>query len=265
MRTRRRRKQKAMESEDLGYVKIHRKILEWGWYKDINTFRLFMHMLFKANWKDGQFKGTTVPRGSFVSSIDKLSEETLLTKREIRTAISHLKSTGEVAVKATNKYSVFTIQNYGKYQCNDIQNDFQATDKRQPNDILTTTIEEKKERKNINNNIITKDDNIICPDPEKSAPNPSGIQLILNDKSYYDVPLDKITLWRETYPGVNIERELQKMRAWLDANLTKRKTRRGIERFINNWLSRTQDSGRESAKGGDRTYAAEENGRSFAL
>ncbi len=37
--------------------------------------------------------------------------------------------------------------------------------------------------------------------------------------------------------------ELQKMRAWLDSNPTKRKTRKGIERFINNWLARTQDSG----------------------
>ena len=110
-----------MISTDCGYVKIHRKILEWGWYKDINTFRLFIHMLLKANWKDGQFKGTTVPRGSFVSSIDKLSEETVLTKREIRTAISHLKSTGEVTVKTTNKYSVFTVQNYNLYQTLDIQ------------------------------------------------------------------------------------------------------------------------------------------------
>lgn len=33
------------------------------------------------------------------------------------------------------------------------------------------------------------------------------------------------------------------MIAWLDSNLTKRKTRKGIERFINNWLARTQDSG----------------------
>lgn len=139
-----------MVSTDCGYVKIHRKILEWGWYKDINTFRLFIHMLLKANWKDGQFKGTTVPRGSFVSSIDKLSEETVLTKREIRTAISHLKSTGEVTVKTTNKYSVFTVQNYNLYQTLDIQKDEQETDGRHSNDILTTTIEEgKKEKKEI--------------------------------------------------------------------------------------------------------------------
>ena len=51
---------------DSGHVILHRKILGWEWYMDINTCRLFIHMLLKANWKDGKFRGTTVPRGSFV-------------------------------------------------------------------------------------------------------------------------------------------------------------------------------------------------------
>lgn len=130
------------------YIKVYRSMLEWEWYSDINTSRLFLHMLLKANWKAGKFQGTTVPRGSFVSSIKKLSEESELTEREIRTAISHLKSTGEVTSKATNKFTVFTVVNYKLYQSNDIQNDNQATNERQTNDKRTTTIEErKKERK----------------------------------------------------------------------------------------------------------------------
>lgn len=104
-------------------------------------------MLLKANWKDGNFKGTTVPRGSFVSSIGKLSSEIGLTEREIRTAISHLKMTGEVTSKTANRFTVFTVVKYDLYQTNDKQNVSQEPVKRQPNDILTTTIEEKKEGK----------------------------------------------------------------------------------------------------------------------
>ena len=63
------------------YIKVSRSMLDWEWYSDINTSRLFIHMLLKANWKDGNFKGTTVPRGSFVSSIRKLADETSLTER----------------------------------------------------------------------------------------------------------------------------------------------------------------------------------------
>lgn len=131
----------------LDYIKLNRKIVEWEWYSDINTCRLFIHMLLKANWKEGKFQGTTVPRGSFVSSIGKLSEETCLTIREVRTAISHLKMTGEVTSKTTNKYTVFTVNNYDSYQSTDKQDDNQPTSERQSNDKPTTTIEEYKEGK----------------------------------------------------------------------------------------------------------------------
>ena len=132
----------------MDYIKLSRKILEWEWWDDINTCRLFIYCLLKANWKDGRFKGMVIPKGSFVSSIPKMSDETSLTIREIRTAISHLKSTGEVTCKSYAKYTVFTVKNYCEYQQSDLQNDRQATGKRHSNDMLTTTIEEYKEGKN---------------------------------------------------------------------------------------------------------------------
>lgn len=144
---------------DGNYIKINRSILEWEWYKDQNTKDLFLHMLIKANWKDGKFQGTTVPRGSFVSSISKLSSEISLTEREIRTAISHLKMTGEVTSKTTNKFTVFTVLNYDLYQSNDKQNDNQLPSERQADDKQTTTIEEVKkeireeEKKEKNNTV----------------------------------------------------------------------------------------------------------------
>lgn len=127
------------------YIKIKRSILEWEWYKNINTCRLFIHMLLKANWKDGKFQGKTIERGSFISSLKKLAEETQLTENEVRTAIRHLKMTGELTSKAHNKYTIFTVVNYDKYQANDKQTDKQPTNNEQTNNNLMTTIEEKKE------------------------------------------------------------------------------------------------------------------------
>ena len=132
----------------MDYIKLSRKILEWEWWDDINTCRLFIYCLLKANWKDGRFKGMVIPKGSFITSITKMSDETSLPIRQIRTAISHLKSTGEVTCKSYAKYTVFTVKNYCEYQQSDLQNDRQATDKRHSNDMLTTTIEEYKERNN---------------------------------------------------------------------------------------------------------------------
>lgn len=86
--------------------------------------------------------------------------------------------------------------------------------------------------------------NTVCPEPDKPAQDLSGILLPLNDKSFYDVPLEKISIWQQAYPAVDVKQELQKIRAWLDSNPTRCKTRRGITKFINSWLSREQDRGR---------------------
>lgn len=113
-------------------------------------------MLLKANWKDGRFEGKDIPIGSFVSSLSKLSEETGLTQREVRTALEHLKATGELTIKSYNKYSVFTVNNYSLYQDVDKQIDKQVPSKRHSNDKLTTTIEEKKEIKEGNKDNIVE-------------------------------------------------------------------------------------------------------------
>lgn len=70
---------------------------------------------------------------------------------------------------------------------------------------------------------------------------PSVIQLTLNDKTLYDVTENDFKEYKELYPNVDIMQELRKMKGWLNANPTKRKTKRGIKRFINSWLSREQD------------------------
>lgn len=150
------------------YIKINRSMLDWEWYTDINTTRLFIHMILKANWKDGKFRGATVPRGSFISSFRKLADETSLTEREIRTAISHLEETREVTHEGHTKYSVFTVVNYDKYQYSDTLEDKQETDNRHSNDILTTTIEERKKGRrkegNIKTSFVPSDFDLMCVD-----------------------------------------------------------------------------------------------------
>ena len=128
----------------MDYVKISRKILEWEWYTDANTKVLFLHILLKANWKDGRFQGVEVPRGSFVTSLQNLAAETGLTVRNVRTALKHLENTGEVTSNRHVKFSVITVKNYDRYQSSDTQ----VTVNRQASDSQVTTIEEgKKERK----------------------------------------------------------------------------------------------------------------------
>jgi hypothetical protein len=62
--------------------------------------------------------------------------------------------------------------------------------------------------------------------------------LPLADGTTYHVEVDISSELRKAYPKVDVAGELKKMRVWLIANPGKRKTRRGILRFINAWLSR---------------------------
>lgn len=66
-------------------------------------------------------------------------------------------------------------------------------------------------------------------------------ELPLVDGSVFRFPEVLLKEMQAAYPALDIKGELAKMRAWLIANPTNRKTARGIMRFVNNWLSRGQD------------------------
>jgi DNA-binding transcriptional MocR family regulator len=98
--------------------------------------RVFLHLLLTANYEPHDFECITVERGQRVASYGTLAEETGLSIRNVRTAIEHLKSTGEVTSTVTPKFSVFTVNNYDKYQLatSTSTSDRQATDKQSTSD-----------------------------------------------------------------------------------------------------------------------------------
>ena len=99
-----------------GFVKLDRGILDWEWYEDTYTARLFFHCILKANWKPGVWKGQPYKRGQFITSLPILAKELGCSVQNIRTALRHLTLTGELTDKATNKYRIITVCNYDKYQ-----------------------------------------------------------------------------------------------------------------------------------------------------
>lgn len=109
------------------FIKLYDKILKWEWYDDINTFRLFIHLLLKANYKDLKFEGRKILRGQLVTSLTSLSSQTGLSIRQVRVSLDHLKMTGEVTSTSYAKYRIITIVRYDEYQSSDRQNDSQMT------------------------------------------------------------------------------------------------------------------------------------------
>jgi len=140
----------------IGYVPLYRKFKEWEWYDEANTMRLFIHCLITANHKDNKWRGITVKKGSFITSIGNLAHDLKLTKQNIRTALKNLQSTNEITVKTTHHYTVINVVNWAKYaignnQSNtptNTQSNKQVTSNQHtPNTGLTTNNNDK----NVNN------------------------------------------------------------------------------------------------------------------
>jgi hypothetical protein len=135
-----------------GWIKLHRKITKWEWYDDGNTFRLFMHLLLMANHQDGSWHGISIKRGQHLTGRKKLAKALKLGERSIRTSLNNLKSTNEVTIQTTNRYSIITVVNYNAYNDKDIDDDQPsdqpAANNRPTTDQQPTTNKNEKNEKN---------------------------------------------------------------------------------------------------------------------
>lgn len=129
-----------------GFVKFDRKIANWRWYHDVNTFKLFFHLIITANYEPKPFENIIVQRGQRVASYQSLAAETQMSVQNVRTALNHLISTGEVTRQSTSKYTVFTIVNYNMYQDNQ-QTNQQTANKQLTNNQQTANNNGRKIKK----------------------------------------------------------------------------------------------------------------------
>ena len=155
-----------------GWVKIHRKFIEWQWFGNSECVHLFIYVLLKANHADKMWQGHEVKRGQLITSIANLSANTGISQRSIRTLLKKFQNTGEIEVKTTNKFTLITLCKYECYQVveeeNDKQNGTQPTNKRQTTDKQLTTNKNYKNDKNYKNeeNIYRQFDHLKILRPE---------------------------------------------------------------------------------------------------
>ena len=155
------------KGKDTEYVKLFRKMANWEWYTDPYTCHLFMHCLIRANWKDGAWRGIPYKRGQFISTIPSLAEETGLSIQNVRTALEHLKLTGELTDNQHGKKRVITVVNYDMYQGS--QQDKQQDSNRKINSILTDSQQDANNSIRIyKNNKNNSEESIYMASPDET-------------------------------------------------------------------------------------------------
>ena len=132
-----------------GFIKIHRKLMEWGWYKDENTARVFLHLLLIANFAETEYMGVKIYPGQAVIGRKSLAKTLGMSEQNVRTALNHLKSTNEITIKSTNKFSIVTIVKWRLYQLGDTEVTNGTTNNPTNDQPATNHTIRNKESKNI--------------------------------------------------------------------------------------------------------------------
>lgn len=140
------------------YIKLYRELKQWEWYRDSKMVHLFIHLLLSANFKLNKWQGIEIERGQILTGLNSLNNQTGISVQSLRTCLNRLKSTGEITIKSTNKYSLITLINWEHYQditieptnklTSKLTNDQQAT-----NNQLTTPNKDNKDKKDNNEDL----------------------------------------------------------------------------------------------------------------
>ena len=100
----------------MSYIKLDRRIMSWGWYKDNNAKALWLHLLISAYWDDDEYRGETIPAGSFPTSLQELSDQTGMTIKQVRNCLEKLKRTGEIQTDRRRYGIIVRIAKWEEYQ-----------------------------------------------------------------------------------------------------------------------------------------------------
>lgn len=157
---------------DRGWIKIYRSLLDWEWFDDAETVKLFIYLLLSANYEDKKWRGMVVERGQYVVGIEALAKRLKTTRQKIRTRLEKMEKYGTIRTATTNRFTIVTICNYESYQdgCDQLQpsdnqqitnslSEFQPTNNQQNNQQITNRNssqlperEDKKSGGDIDNN-----------------------------------------------------------------------------------------------------------------
>ena len=146
-----------------GFIKLHRKMLQWEWFDNSNIVSVFLFCLLKANHRSEKWHGVEIEKGQFITSYEKVAHSTGLTIQNVRTALNKLKSTHELTYQTTRQYTIITIKNWNSYQAINTRTNKQLTNNQQTTNKQLTINKNDKNDKNDKNTFISQGDKKTDP------------------------------------------------------------------------------------------------------
>ena len=203
----------------------------------------WLWLISKAAWKDTKHRigqaVVAVPVGSMFMTLREMqSVWRWKSDKRVRAFLSMLETEAMIETKTDAGKTQINICNYSRYQDGGRTEDASGTHAGRRSDALKTPIHQ------ITN--ISGSNEPSCPEPAKAAPaplSPTTVELTCVSGDPYPVTEADVAEWSTAFPAVDVPQQLAAMRQWLIANPTRRKTMRGMRKFVVTWLDRRQNAG----------------------
>lgn len=98
------------------WIKVHRSLMDSAVWGDEWLVKLWLWCLMKANHCDGNFRGTRVLRGQFITGRNTASDELGVSPSKWYRGIERLVSLGNIEIQANSVWTMVTVCNYKTYQ-----------------------------------------------------------------------------------------------------------------------------------------------------
>lgn len=139
------------------FIKLHRSILESAVFTDAEVLRLWIYLLCKASVDDRKIimngRVVNISRGQLVTGRKALAANIGTTESKVYRSLKLLQELGCISVEVNNKFSLVTIENWGKFQDTPQKVNSRTTAKQQQTNNRTTTDEQQNNTNNNDNNV----------------------------------------------------------------------------------------------------------------
>ena len=102
--------------ETNGWIKIHRKLLDWEWADDPYMLCFWIRLLLTVNEKDKKHHGNVIKRGQLLTSIHQISDTLGWSRNTVKRILKHLSDCKQIKVESNSQGTLITVINFGKYQ-----------------------------------------------------------------------------------------------------------------------------------------------------
>ena len=135
-----------------GYIKMHRSLMDKGYYLKSEYVHLWLHLIYKATYTKREFmfndKIEVLQPGQFITSRNKLSIETGIEESKIERILNVFKTEQQIEQQSRNKFRIISILNWNEYQNLEQQNELEMNSKRTASEQqVNTNNKDKKEKK----------------------------------------------------------------------------------------------------------------------